>query len=287
MTTTATPGGLTNSLNTVQHEVVTVGAEDAPGVGTVPFHHCPPPIVTANGGGCSADGTLVSTSTLDANGRASSATVGGEGGTYCRRAEFTPSANDHHYLSATHTNATTECFTIAPPRPRPPRPPQPPPSVDLSVRKTDTPDPVAAGQNLTYTIRQTNNGPDTADGVQLTDLVPAGMTFLSLAAPAGWTTTRPPASGTGRQGRRRSRGQPLPDRPGRHQDQLPLTHAGLVQPRGQPEPRQRTVVEAGHRTAPVAGEGDGHQGVTLVRDAASAALGVARITRRLCDWSAV
>ncbi|MFE2992245.1 hypothetical protein [Streptomyces sp. NPDC059262] len=190
MTTTATPGGSANSPDTVQHDVVTVGTEDAPGIGTTKFYLCPPAVVTANGGDCSADGTLVSTSTLDAGGRASSATVGGEGGTVgtsCWRAEFTPSANDHHYLSAMHTDASTECFTITPPAP----------SADLSVQKSDTPDPVAAGQNLTYTITLTNNGPDTADGVHLTDLVPAGTTFQSFAAPAGWTKTTPPASGTG------------------------------------------------------------------------------------------
>ncbi|MFF2473028.1 hypothetical protein [Streptomyces sp. NPDC058066] len=118
MTTSATPGGSTNTPDTVQHDDVTVGTEDAPGAGTAKFYLCPPPVVTANGGDCSADGTLVSTTTLDANGQASSATVGGEGGaagTSCWRAEFTPSAIDHHYLPATHTNATTECFTIAPP----------------------------------------------------------------------------------------------------------------------------------------------------------------------------
>ncbi|MEU1203300.1 hypothetical protein ABZ446_44880 [Streptomyces sp. NPDC005813] len=117
MTTTATPGGSANSPDTVQHDDVSVGTEDAPGVGTVRFYLCSPPVVTANGGDCSRDGTLVSTSMLDASGRASSATAGGEGGavgTSCWRAEFTPSADDHHYLPAQHTNATTECFTIAP-----------------------------------------------------------------------------------------------------------------------------------------------------------------------------
>ncbi|MEU0599836.1 hypothetical protein ABZ484_16545 [Streptomyces sp. NPDC006393] len=190
MTTTATPGGSANQPDTVQHDVVTVGTEDAPGVGTVRFYLCPPPVVTANGGDCSAGGTLVSTATLDAAGRASSATVGGEGGavgTYCWRAEFTPGVGDEHYLPATHTDATAECFTIAPP----------PPSADLGVHKTGTPAPVAAGQNLTYTITLTNDGPDTADGVRLTDAVPAGTTFVSFAAPPGWTTTTPPASGTG------------------------------------------------------------------------------------------
>ncbi|TMK94334.1 MAG: DUF11 domain-containing protein, partial [Actinobacteria bacterium] len=47
-----------------------------------------------------------------------------------------------------------------------------PPSADLSVTKTDSPDPVHVGQNLTYTIKVTNNGPDAATGVTATDPLP-------------------------------------------------------------------------------------------------------------------
>jgi uncharacterized repeat protein (TIGR01451 family) len=42
---------------------------------------------------------------------------------------------------------------------------------DLSVVKSDSPDPVTVGQNLTYTIVVTNNGPDTAENVTLDDLL--------------------------------------------------------------------------------------------------------------------
>ncbi len=42
---------------------------------------------------------------------------------------------------------------------------------DLSVVKTDSPDPVTVGNNLTYTIVVTNNGPDTATNVTLDDLL--------------------------------------------------------------------------------------------------------------------
>ncbi len=62
-------------------------------------------------------------------------------------------------------------------------------SADLSVTKTDSPDPVTAGTNLTYTITVTNAGPSNAATVSLSDTLPAGTTFVSLPAVAGWTCT--------------------------------------------------------------------------------------------------
>ena len=58
-------------------------------------------------------------------------------------------------------------------------------STDLAVIKTDTPDPVLAGSQLTYTIRITNNGPSTATGVTLSDPLPAGVTFVSAVPSQG------------------------------------------------------------------------------------------------------
>lgn len=49
----------------------------------------------------------------------------------------------------------------------------------LSVTKTDSPDPVMAGQELVYTIQVTNGGPSTAVDVVLTDTLPAGTTLVS------------------------------------------------------------------------------------------------------------
>ncbi|MBI3484482.1 MAG: DUF11 domain-containing protein, partial [Acidobacteria bacterium] len=62
---------------------------------------------------------------------------------------------------------------------------------DMSVTKTDSPDPVTAGQNVTYTITVTNSGPGPATSAVLNDPLPASTTFVSLAAAAGWTCTTP------------------------------------------------------------------------------------------------
>jgi uncharacterized repeat protein (TIGR01451 family) len=61
---------------------------------------------------------------------------------------------------------------------------------DLSVTKTAAPQPVHIGQKLTYTIPVTNNGPDSATGITLTDTwQPAKTTgFGSVASTQGSCT---------------------------------------------------------------------------------------------------
>src|SRR5476651_1626254 len=66
-------------------------------------------------------------------------------------------------------------------------------AADIAIPKyVDVPTP-AVGTNVTFTVTATNNGPSNASGVQVTDLLPAGLTFVSAAPSAGTTYT----SGTG------------------------------------------------------------------------------------------
>ena len=67
------------------------------------------------------------------------------------------------------------------------------PAADLSISKTDSPDPIAVGQQLTYTLGVNNAGPSSATGITVTDTLPAGVTYNS-ATPSQGTCSQ--ASGT-------------------------------------------------------------------------------------------
>src|SRR5436190_2792521 len=76
-------------------------------------------------------------------------------------------------------------------------------AADLSITKSDSPDPVTAGNNLSYTITVTNGGPSFARSVQVTDPVPAGTSFVSadnsgsnVAGTAAWNLADLPARTT-------------------------------------------------------------------------------------------
>ena len=60
-------------------------------------------------------------------------------------------------------------------------------SADMSVTDVGTPNPVAAGANITYTQVVTNNGPSAADNASLVFSVPANTILISIVAPAGWS----------------------------------------------------------------------------------------------------
>lgn len=70
-------------------------------------------------------------------------------------------------------------------------------SADLSMTDAGSPNPVAAGGNITYTQVVTNNGPSAADNATVVAPVPANTTFVSMAAPAGWSCITPGAGATG------------------------------------------------------------------------------------------
>jgi uncharacterized repeat protein (TIGR01451 family) len=56
-------------------------------------------------------------------------------------------------------------------------------TADLAVTIADSPDPVAAGNNVTYTIQVTNNGPDAVPGATVSAGNPAGTGFVSMSGP--------------------------------------------------------------------------------------------------------
>jgi uncharacterized repeat protein (TIGR01451 family) len=71
------------------------------------------------------------------------------------------------------------------------------PTANLAVTNADAPDPVNSGATITYTQTITNNGPDAAANTKITESIGSGVTFQSIAAPAGWSCTAPAAGGTG------------------------------------------------------------------------------------------
>ncbi len=70
-------------------------------------------------------------------------------------------------------------------------------SADLAVTDSGTPNPVAAGGTITYAQTVTNNGPSAADNATLVATVPANTTFVSLAAPSGWSCIAPGVGSSG------------------------------------------------------------------------------------------
>ena len=81
--------------------------------------------------------------------------------------------------------------------------PQPTPAVvgpaqaALALTKSATPNPVVAGQPLTYTLTVTNTGPSNAADVRLTDPLPAATLFQSAVVPTGWSLQAPAVGATG------------------------------------------------------------------------------------------
>ncbi len=71
------------------------------------------------------------------------------------------------------------------------------PVTAVSIAKTDSPDPVLNDADLTYTLTANSNVARATDGATVTDTLPVGTTFVSLAAPAGWSCTAPSLGGSG------------------------------------------------------------------------------------------
>jgi uncharacterized repeat protein (TIGR01451 family) len=70
-------------------------------------------------------------------------------------------------------------------------------SADLSITSADSPDPVIAGNNITYTQVLTNPGPSNAANVTFTEAIPANTNFRTFTPPAGWTCNSLVVGGVG------------------------------------------------------------------------------------------
>jgi uncharacterized repeat protein (TIGR01451 family) len=56
---------------------------------------------------------------------------------------------------------------------------------DLAITKSDNPDPVGVGQDLTYLLTVTNGGPRPSKAVTVTDTLPSGVTLKSITPSRG------------------------------------------------------------------------------------------------------
>jgi len=67
---------------------------------------------------------------------------------------------------------------------------------DVAIAKTATPN-VGMGGTITYTLVATNNGPGTATNLTVSDPLPTGVLFQSLATPGGWLCNTPGVGANG------------------------------------------------------------------------------------------
>lgn len=59
------------------------------------------------------------------------------------------------------------------------------PAADLAVSKSVSNETPNEGDNIDYTVSVLNHGPSAASGIQITDLLPSGVTYVSHSAPSG------------------------------------------------------------------------------------------------------
>ncbi len=121
------------------------------------------------------------------------------------------------------------------------------PRADLAVAETVSNATPNVGDQITFTVTLTDNGPGAATGVQVTDLLPAGLTFVS-ATPSQGTYDSAIGALDGRHGQLRRRADAehhghggQPHRPDQHRDHQPRRP---VRPEHRQQHRQR------HRDAP-------------------------------------
>jgi uncharacterized repeat protein (TIGR01451 family) len=104
--------------------------------------------------------------------------VGGNVATLLTTVTFTDSSSDTDVPESCMilNNSFSSCTILA--------------EADLAITKSDSPDPVLAGQNITYTISVVNNGPSDAQNTEVSDVLPAGLSLVS-ATPSQGTWSSP------------------------------------------------------------------------------------------------
>jgi uncharacterized repeat protein (TIGR01451 family) len=118
-------------------------------------------------------GTPASVQSGVAVGSNSAATGPLDAGSYAFQAMYVAGNDPNHTNSAW---SACEPFTIAP-------------LIDLAITKSGSPATQTLGDgNITWTMVVTNNGPDTATGVTISDPMPAGNTFVSVTTSQGSCT---------------------------------------------------------------------------------------------------
>jgi uncharacterized repeat protein (TIGR01451 family)/MYXO-CTERM domain-containing protein len=133
--------------------------------------------VSATGGGTLAGSTV--TWNLGSIGAGASGSVSFDvsvavDGSYSNQATLTYLAGNTSKQLLSNTTATTRTSGGA--------------SADLSLTLSDSPDPAQGGSNITYVATVTNSGPAASGTITLTDVLPAGTSFVS-ATGSGWTCT--------------------------------------------------------------------------------------------------
>src|SRR3989441_1153805 len=145
----ATAGG------TISDQATLAGSSGPNATGTINFT-----VFGPNNTTCTLPGTPGGSALVSGDGTyPSSAVPSDEGGAYRWSASYSGDGNNNGFTTACNEpNETSVVIAQA----------------DLSITKTDNPDPVNAGATLTYTVTVTNGGPSTAANVQVTDNLPAG-----------------------------------------------------------------------------------------------------------------
>lgn len=144
--------------------------------------------VTTNDTDADGNNTIdVATVDLDPStiGRQTTFTVTGEGTytvdntglvTFTPLATFTGTATPINYTvkdnSAATSNSTTITITVTP-------------AANISIIKTIDNESPLVGSSVTFTLVATNNGPSAATGVTVTDILPAGYTYVSTSPTTG------------------------------------------------------------------------------------------------------